>query len=47
MVTYVILGSYTEQGIRNTKQHAPLRQAAERRMLSFMPSVGPDGNGSR
>jgi len=47
MVTYVILGSYTEQGIRNIKQLPQLRQAAERRMLSFMPSVEPDGNGSR
>lgn len=29
MVTYVILGSYTEQGIRNIKQLPQLRQAAE------------------
>ena len=29
MVTYVILGNYTEQGIRNIKQLPRLRQAAE------------------
>lgn len=29
MVTYVILGSYTEQGIRNIKQLPQLRAAAE------------------
>lgn len=29
MVTYVILGTYTEQGIRNIKQLPQLRRAAE------------------
>ena len=29
MPTYVVLGSYTDQGIRKIKQHATLRQAAE------------------
>ena len=29
MPTYIVLGNYTEQGIRNIKQVANLRQAAE------------------
>ncbi len=29
MVTYVILGSYTEQGIKNIRQLPQLRQSAE------------------
>jgi uncharacterized protein with GYD domain len=36
MVTYVILGSYTEQGIRNIKKLPQLRQAAEQ----FVSSKG-------
>jgi len=34
MVTYVILGSYTEQGIRNIKQLPQLRQSAEQYVAS-------------
>jgi uncharacterized protein with GYD domain len=34
MVTYVILGSYTDQGIRNIKKLPQLRQSAEQFVAS-------------
>lgn len=34
MVTYVVLGSYTDQGIRNIKKLPQLRQAAEQFVTS-------------
>jgi len=34
MVTYVVLGNYTEQGIRNIKKLPELRQSAERWVTS-------------
>jgi uncharacterized protein with GYD domain len=46
--TYVILGSYTEQGIRKIKNVAQLRQAAEQwvsskngRVISNYTTLGP------
>ena len=48
MAVYVILGNYTEQGIRNVKQVADLRQAAEQwtaqqggRVLGNYTTLGP------
>lgn len=48
MPVYIVLGNYTEQGIRNIKQVAQLRQAAEQwtaaqggRVLGNYTTLGP------
>jgi len=48
MSVYIVLGNYTEQGIRNIKQVAQLRQAAEQwtaaqggRVLGNYTTLGP------
>ncbi len=48
MPVYVVLGNYTEQGVRNIKQVANLRQAAEQwttsrggRVLGNYTTLGP------
>jgi uncharacterized protein with GYD domain len=48
MATYIVLGSYTEQGIRKIKQVDQLRQAAEQwvaskkgRVVSNYTTLGP------
>ena len=48
MATYVVLGNYTEQGVRNIKRLADLRQAAEQwteaqggRVVANYTTLGP------
>ena len=48
MPTYIVLGNYTEQGVRKIKQLAQLRQAAEQwtsahngRVISNYTTLGP------
>jgi uncharacterized protein with GYD domain len=48
MPTFIVLGNYTEQGVRNIKQVANLRQAAEQwtaaqggRVLGNYMTLGP------
>ena len=48
MPTYIVLGNYTEQGIRNIRRLADLRQAAEQwaeaqggRVVAHYTTLGP------